>query len=172
MKKLLLLLLFSLATQAQTTMKEVDIDAAAGNQYETLLTNVEYGLNHTDIENFLNDIGYSKSSSKLTKRTDNSVSYRFEKQIVSGVEKQSYIYIKLASKKVPQYSLPMITKVEITGNVNSIIEFYCKYWSRQLNFNDVKPGEIVSTRFLTDVATLSYPDANTAKITVVTAKDR
>ncbi|MDI5894383.1 hypothetical protein [Flavobacterium algoritolerans] len=172
MKKILVLLLFSFGLQAQTSYKDVDISAAAGNDYETLLTNVEYGLNHTDMENFFNDIGYSSSGFKFSKRTENSVSYRFEKQIISGKEKQSFVYVKLASKKIPQYTLPMITKVEIYGDVQSIIKFYINYWSTDLNFNDVKVGEVVSTRFLSDVATLSFPDANTAKITVVTAKDR
>ncbi len=177
MKKIILLFLFSIATQAQTTLKQVDIDAAAGNDYETLLTNNEamYGdmnvqlyLLHND---FMYDEVYNRKNSKDWHIT-NFVLSRFKKKTLTGVEKQSYVWVKTSLKKIPQYLLPMATKVEIYGDKIAVIQFYCNFWSRQLNFNDVKPGEIVSTRFLTDVATLSYPDANTAKITVVTAKDR
>lgn len=97
---------------------------------------------------------------------------RFEKQSLIGDEKQGYVYVKYYFKKIQQYTLPLTTKIEIYGDVNTVIKFYVNYWSRQLNFDDVKVGEVVSTRFLTDVATLSFPSSNTAKITVVSSKDR
>jgi hypothetical protein len=178
MKKILLLLLFSFAAHAQTTMKEVDIDAAAGNDYETLLTNREAMYGDANIQFYLQHNGYiydevynTKNRNSLGKENVYSLA-RYKKNTLTGVEKQSYVWVKLFFKKVPQYSQPMTTKVEIYGDKIAIIQFYCNFWSRQLNFNDVKPGEVVSTRFLTDVATLSYPDANAAKIMVVTAKDR
>lgn len=178
MNKLLLILLFSFATQAQTTMKEVDIDAAAGNRYETLLTNVELGTGDINIQDYLqhneypyDDIYNYKNRNTLGVKNVYDLS-RYKKNTLIGKEKQSYIWVKLYFKKVPEYSLPMVSKVEIYGDKLAIIQFYCNFWSRSLNFNDVKPGEIVATRFLSDVATLSYPDATTAKITVVTTKNR
>lgn len=173
MKKLLLLFLLTIATQAQTNYKDVDIDAAAGNRYETLLTNVEYGYNDGTIQSGLRKIGMIQSDRKFWKQTEAGIfTIRYEKQTVTGLGKQAYVYLKFSGKKIPQYSLPMTTKVELYGDIEAIINFYVTYWSRSLNFNDVKPGEVVSTRFLTDVATLSFPDAATAKITVITAKDR
>ncbi|WP_348814083.1 hypothetical protein [Flavobacterium maritimum] len=173
MKKILAFLMISFAVQAQTSFKQVDIDAASGNNYETLLTNVEYGYNDGTIQACLQKIGMIHSNRKFWKQNEAGIFIgRYEKQTLTGVEKQAYVYVKFDGKKIPQYSLPLTTKVEITGDVYSIIKFYINYWSRDLNFNDVKIGEVVSTRFLTDVATLSFPDANTAKITVVTAKDR
>lgn len=176
MKKLLLLLLFSIATQAQTNYKDVDIQAAAGNQYETLLTNVELGFGDFQLYLQRNEYPYDeiynyKNRNTLGKENVYDLS-RYKKNTLTGVEKPSYIWVKTYFKKVPQYTLPMITKVEVYGDKLAVIKLFCNFWSRSLNFNDVKPGEIVSTRFLTDVATLSYPDATTAKITVVTAKDR
>ncbi|MDP3679759.1 MAG: hypothetical protein Q8R22_02865 [Flavobacterium sp.] len=173
MKKILVLLLLSFGLQAQTSYKEVDIDAASGNNYETLLTNVEYGYNDGTIQACLQKTGMIRSDRKFWKQNGGGIfTGRYEKQTVTGVEKQGYIYVKFDGKKIPQYSLPLTTKVEIYGDVQSIIKFYINYWSTDLNFNDVKVGEVVSTRFLSDVATLSFPDGNTAKITVVTAKDR
>ena len=178
MNKLLLILLFSFATQAQTTMKEVDIDAAAGNRYETLLTNREAMYGDANIQDYLQHNGfiddevYNNKNHKTLNIPNVSNLSRYKKQTLIGFEKQSFIWVKLYFKKVPEYSLPMVSKVEIYGDKLAIIQFYCNFWSRSLNFNDVKPGEIVATRFLTDVATLSYPDATTAKITVVTTKNR
>lgn len=177
MNKLLLILLFSFATQAQTTIKQVDIDAAAGNRYETLLTNVSLGTGDINIQDYLqhNEYPYDDIYNHKNKKDWHDTNFdlsRYKKNTLMGKEKQSYIWVKLYFKKVPEYSLPMVSKVEIYGDKLAIIQFYCNFWSRSLNFNDVKPGEIVSTRFLTDVATLSYPDATTAKITVVTSKNR
>lgn len=178
MKKILLLLLLSFGLQAQTSYKEVDISAAAGNDYETLLTNTEAAYGDANIQIYLQHNGYihdgeyNMKNRKILNVTNVSSLSRYKKQTLTGVEKPSYVWVKLHFKKVPQYSMPMSTKVEIYGDKMAVIQFYCNFWSRELNFNDVKPGEVVSTRFLTDVATLSYPDSSNAKITVVTAKDR
>lgn len=178
MKRLLLLLLFSISVQAQTSFKQVDIDAASGNDYETLLTNTEITNTSWGVQYYLQhnqypyDEIYNYKNHKTLMKENVYYLERFKKNTLTGEEKQSYIWVKTYIKKVPQYTVPMTTKVEIYGDKISVIQFYCNFWSRQLNFNDVKPGEVVSTRFLTDVATLSYPDSNTAKITIVTAKDR
>lgn len=174
MKKLLLLvfLIIGLGTQAQTKYKEADIDAMSGNPYETLLTNVEYGFNDGCIQRYLQKIRMHLSRDEHAKLDKNNYQFRYDKSSIIGEEKPGYIYVKYYLKDIPQYSDPMTTQVEIWGDVEKVIEFYVGFWSRSLNFNDVKKGEIVSTRFLSDVATLSFPDSNTAKITVVTAKDR
>lgn len=158
---------------AQTSIHPNDIKAASGNDFETLLTNVEYGLNVGSIEECFKNMDMIHSNYSFSKSVKNVYALgRFEKQVLTGNEKQGYVYVKYYFKKVPQYTLPLTDKIEIFGDVNSVIKFYVSYWSRQLNFNDVKVGEVVSTRFLTDVATLSFPASNTAKITVVSSKDR
>lgn len=177
MKKLvyLFLLIFTGAT-AQTSYTNDDIQASANNQYETLLTNVELGSGDVNIQSFLQkndfifDSDYNqKNRLKLSKQNEFTTA-RYKSQTVTGEGKQTYIFVKLYMKKAQ--ALPLITKVELYGDIPGIINFYCNFWSRELNFNDVKIGEVVSTRFLSDVATLSFPDASTAKITIVTAKDR
>jgi len=178
MKRFLLLLLISVYAQAQTSYKQIDIDAASGNDYETLLTNTEASNGDANIQiylqrnGFIDDSDFNNKNRKTLYIPNTSVLSRYKKRTLTGVEQQSYVWVKLYLKKVSQYNQPMTTKVEIYGDPIAVIQFYCNFWSRQLNFGDVKPGEIVSTRFLSDVATLSYPDASTAKITVVTAKDR
>lgn len=169
MKKILVLLLFSFGLQAQTTFKQVDIDAASGNDYETLLTNIVnvlYSENNYHVDNLLNDLGYNNITylEPVKKGYDYTIKYDKENN------KKVTVYVHYIAKNINNTSV--VNKVEIYGNLQAIIRFYINFWSRQLNFNDVKPGEVVSTRFLTDVATLSYPGNNTAKITVVTAKDR
>ncbi|RWX03377.1 hypothetical protein [Flavobacterium cerinum] len=171
MKNLIILLLCFNAF-GQTTYEDVDIDAAAGNQYETLLTNVEYGNNDSAIQAYLQKIGMADCGAKFSKDTPTEWQYKFQKKIVSGVEQQGYVNVKFTKKKIAKYDLPMTTKVEITGDPQKVIQFFCGFWSTSLNFADVKFGEVVSSRFLSDVATLTFPDSKTAKITVVTAKDR
>lgn len=54
MKKLLFILLVSFsALNAQTTFSDADIDAAAGNRYETLLTNVDIVDSDGAIQGFM-----------------------------------------------------------------------------------------------------------------------
>lgn len=170
MKKLIFLLLFTVsAINAQTAYTNDDISAASGNDFETLLTNVEYGYNDATIQDFLQKMDFVKSDRSVNKvGSVGNFTARYEKQNAKNV----FIYVKFEGKKVTQYSLPLTSKVEIYGDVNSIITFYVNYWSHELNFDDVKKGEVVSTRFLSDVATLSFIDANTAKITVVSSKQR
>lgn len=173
MKKLLLLLLvITTAIQAQTTFSNEDIAASAGNRYETLLTNTEALYGDGTIQSYLQKIGMRYSGYEYADYKENEYNfYRFEKSTLIGNENQTYVYIKIHLKPVKEYEYPMATKVEIWGDWRKVVEFYCGYWSRSLNFDEVKPGEVVSTRFLTDIATLTFPDAETAKITVVTARD-
>lgn len=166
----LIILLFCFNAFAQTNYKDADIDAAAGNQYETLLTNVESGYNGGAIQSYLQKIGMTMEGNVVDK--PDNFSFKFKKKIVSGAEKQGYVHVKMLKKKIAQYNQPMTTKVEISGDPQKVIEFFCGFWSTSLNFADVKMGEVVSSRFLSDVATLTFPDSNTAKITVVTAKAR
>lgn len=168
---LIVLLLIGGWATAQTTFKEADIDAASGNAYETLLTNVEFGFNDDCISSYLQKIKMMWNEKYIEDKKDYYLS-RYEKTSIIGKEKQGYVYVKHYLKTVPEYEFPMTTKVEIWGDWDKVVEFYVGFWSRKLSFTDVKQGEVVSTRFLTDVATLSFPDSNTAKITVVTAKDR
>lgn len=169
MKKVFFILLITLQATAQTSFSTNDIAAAAGNDFETLLTNVEYGYNDATIQDCLQKMDFIKSDPKVNKVGNvGNFTARYEKQNAKDV----FVYVKFVGKKIAQYNLPLTTQVEIYGDTNSIINFYINYWSRQLNFDDVKKGEAVSTRFLTDVATLSFIDSNTAKITVVSAKLR
>lgn len=172
-KTFLFFILFISSINAQTSIHKDDIRAVSGNDFETLLTNVEYGLNVGSIEECFNKMDMIHSDFAFSKSVKNVYALgRFEKQILLGNEKQSYVYVKYYFKKIPQYTLPLTTKIEIYGDAQSVIKFYINYWSRELNFNDVKIGEVVSTRFLTDIATLSFPTSNTAKITIISSKDR
>lgn len=169
MKKLLLLLLLTSCAFAQTTYKDADIQAMAGNEYETLLTNIVnelYSENNYHVSKLLQDLGYNTTTylKPVKENFDYTVKYDKEKNNKESV----YVryYTKLVSKK------NIVTKVEIYGDVKTVIRFYLNFWTTQLNFEDIKIGEVVSNKFLTDVATLSFPDNKTAKITVVTAKDR
>ena len=173
MKKNLLLLLFPTLLFSQTSLNNNDIYAAAGNDFEWLMTNIDtsnkggYGY-----EGLLTRMGFiydetykaDTSNSKFWQR-------RYIKNIVSGNEKQSLIYLKEDYKKVSGNKYPIITKMEIWGDTENIIKFYVNFWSRAINFKDTKPGETVTTRFLSDVAALSVGTNGQSKIVVTTAKD-
>ena len=173
MKKLILiLLLFPLLSTAQTTIKDADIYAAAGNQYEWLLTNIESGLNFPAVSSLLWKMGMTEDESYYKgKNTATNQKWRYTDQIVSGNEKESEILVFWTGKKVNGYEQPIIEKVVLEGTTEKIIKFYINFWTRAINFKDTKPGETVTVRFLTDVAALTVGTNGRSKIVVQTAKD-
>lgn len=168
MKKILLFLIFSLQLQAQTSYKNEDIVAMAGNKYEYLLTNVEYAYNDACIQALLGDMEFIQSDELKSVKNILDFTTKYKSQRNKDIN----LYVRFIGKKVTGLNRPLTTKIEIYGDVTSVIKFYLNFWTSQLDFNDVKIGEVVSTRFLSDVATLTFPDRKTAKITVVTTKDR
>lgn len=168
---LLFLFLATLGLNAQTSMSFADISAQAGNAYETLLTNVEYGYNDGVIQSYLQKIGMIHAMDiHDIKLTNGYIPHKFKKNILTGNEKQAYVQYRMYIKTLAD-GTKLTTKVEIWGDWRKVVEFFCGFWSRSLNFEDVKPGEVVSTRFLSDIATLSFPSSNTAKITVLNTYD-
>ena len=172
MKKLIILLLFPIIFYSQTSLTNDDIYAAAGNDFEWLMTNVDtsnkggYGY-----EGLLTRMGFVFDDKYKSNASGTFWQRRYIKNIISGNEKQSLIYIKENYKKVSSHKYPIITKMEIWGDTEYIIKFYINFWSRAINFKDTKPGETVTTRFLSDVAALSVGTNGQSKIVVTTAKD-
>ncbi|WP_086984843.1 hypothetical protein [Elizabethkingia miricola] len=170
MKKFLLLLIFPVFLFSQTNLKEADIYAAAGNEYETLLTNISidreggFAINH-----LLSKMGFS-SDDKSTVHGD-IFKLKYIQNIVSGNEKPAVIWVSYYNKKVKGYSFPITQKIEMYGDTTYIVRFYINFWSRAINFRDTKPGETVTTRFLSDVAALSVGTNGQSKIVVTPAKD-
>ncbi|BBQ07559.1 hypothetical protein [Elizabethkingia anophelis] len=171
MKKLLLLLIFPVLLFSQTTLKEADIYAAAGNRFETLLTNIEAGDNFPAVSSLLDKIGLADDETYKTPWNQLDQRWRYKQKIVSGNEKPAIIYVRWTGKWVNGYKQPIITKVELTGDTTYIVRFYINFWSRAINFRDTKPGETVTTRFLSDVAALSVGTNGQSKIVVTPAKD-
>ncbi|TXI88974.1 MAG: hypothetical protein E6Q36_04265 [Chryseobacterium sp.] len=170
MKRLLFFLLFPLLSFAQTSLTDADIAAAAGNDYETLLTNIGidreggFAINH-----YLHIMGFTPDE-KFTQYGEN-FKQKYVQQIVSGNTNPAVICVSYLNKKVKGYDFPVTQKVDISGDTEYIIKFYANFWSRAINFKDTKPGEIVTTRFLSDVAALSVGTNGQSKIVVTTASD-
>jgi hypothetical protein len=171
MKKILFLLLFPFLCFSQTSLKDDDIYAASGNRYETLLTNIEAGDNFPAVSSLLDKMGFIDDETYKTKWNPLFQQWKYVESIVSGNKKPATIYIKWTGKAVKGFEQPIITKLELSGDTESIIKFYVNFWSRALNFKDTKPGETVTTRFLSDVASLSVGTNGESKIVVTTAKD-
>lgn len=70
------------------------------------------------------------------------------------------------------YQNGIVDKVLITGDWNYVVKFFTHFWSRKVSLDDVKEGEFATTRFLTDVATISYLGDDQGKIEVITASNR
>lgn len=170
MKKLIILLLFPIIFYSQTSLTDDDIYAAAGNEYETLLTNIGidreggFAINH-----FLHKMGFIPDE-KFTQHGEN-FKQKYVQQIVSGNAKPAVMWVNYLNRKVRGYDFPVTQKVEISGDTENIIKFYVSFWSRAINFKDIKSGETVTTRFLSDVAALSVGINGQSKIVVTTAKD-
>lgn len=171
MKKLIILLLFPIIFYSQTSLTDDDIYAAAGNEYETLLTNIGidreggFAINH-----FLHKMGFTPDE-KFTTQHGENFKQKYIQQIVSGNAKPAVIWVNYLNRKVKGYDFPITQKVDISGDTGNIIKFYINFWSRAINFKDTKPGETVTTRFLSDVAALSVGTNGQSKIVVTTAKD-
>lgn len=170
MKKILLLLLFPLLCFSQTSLSDDDIYAAAGNQFETLLTNISidreggFAINH-----FLHKMGFT-TDEKSTQHGE-IFKQKYIQQITTGNAKPAIIWVSYFNKKIKGTDFPITQKVEIIGDTENIIKFYINFWSRAINFRDTKPGETVTTRFLSDVAALSVGTNGESKIVVTTAED-
>lgn len=171
MKTLVFLLLFPFVCFSQTSLSSEDIFAAAGNKYETLLTNIEAGDNFPAVSSLLDKLGFIDDETYKTKWNPLLEQWRYVEGMVSGNEKRAVIYVKWTGKEVKGYKQPITQKVEISGDTENIIKFYINFWSRAINFKDTKPGETVTTRFLSDVAALSVGTNGQSKIVVTTAKD-
>lgn len=172
MKKLILFLLLPLFSLAQTSIKEADIYAAAGNRYEWLLTNVEGGQNFPAVSSLLWKMGMGKDDEYYKgKQTKIDQRWKYVDRIVSGNEKPNEVYVYWTGKDIKGYDYPITTKVVLEGNTEAIINFYINFWTRAINFKDTKPGETVTTRFLTDVAALTVGNNGKSKIVVQTAED-
>jgi hypothetical protein len=172
MRILLLLLLFPTFLFSQTSIKEENIYAAAGNQFEWLMTNVDtFNKGGYGYEGLLTRMGFYFDDEYKDIYNDKFWQRKYSEKIVSGNEKRATIYFKESYKKVSGCKYPIITKMEIWGDTESVVTFYVNFWSRALNFRDTKPGETVTTRFLSDVASLSVGTNGQSKIVVTTAKD-
>lgn len=168
MKKLILLLLLPLFSMAQTSLKDADIYAAAGNRYEWLLTNIDPLDNMGTEQSLIQKMGFVFAENKDVYK-DDYTKFVFEKSILSGNEKPSYLNVHYYTKKVEGKDIQY--KVEIDGPTEYVIKFYINFWTRAINFRDTKPGETVTTRFLTDVAALTVGTNGKSKIVVQTAED-
>ncbi|GEN71593.1 hypothetical protein [Chryseobacterium lathyri] len=171
MKKLLFLLLFPITIFSQTSLTTDDIYAAAGNDYETLITNIEAGDNFQAVSDLLYKIGLVDDESYKTNFDVLNQKWKYVEQITSGNTKPAVVYIHWSGKRAKGYVQPIITKLELLGDTENIIKFYVNFWSRAINFKDIKPGETVTTRFLSDVAALSVGTNGQSKIVVTTSKD-
>ncbi|HUH35130.1 MAG TPA: hypothetical protein VL022_04790 [Moheibacter sp.] len=176
MKKLLLLLLimpfFGLA---QTSLKDDDIHAAAGNRYEWLLTNVDPVMGMPSVSSLLwrMDMGEDEDfgSKEAMKHDELTQNWRFEDRNVFGNEKPQEVYVYWRGKWIVKDKEYIITKVTLEGDTERIITFFVNFWTRAINFRDIKPGETATVRFLTDVAALTVGKNGKSKIVVQTSKD-
>jgi len=175
MKKLILLLLLPLFSMAQTSLKDADIYAAAGNRYEWLLTNIEPDMGMPAVSSLLWKMGMGKDEEYGRKEAMKgdllNQKWRYEDRIVSGNEKAQEIYVHWIGKWIVKDKEYITTKVVFEGDTEAIIKFYINFWTRAINFRDTKPGETVTTRFLTDVAALTVGTNGKSKIVVQTAED-
>ena len=96
----------------------------------------------------------------------------FTQQIATGNEKPSTLTYFAQTKPAAGYRWGVIDNFTITGDWEYVVKYFANFWSRKVSLGDVKPGELASTRFLSDVATISYLGNNKGKIEVVSAKDR
>lgn len=103
---------------------------------------------------------------------NNTFSQTYTPKLRQGEEKPVYLTYTMSTKPVEGYRNGIVDKVLITGDWEYTVKFFTRFWSRSVSLDDVKEGEFATTRFLTDVATISYLGDNQGKIEVVSAKDR
>ena len=139
------------------------------------MCNVEYGFQDTQIQGFLQSkMRMYMMSNNYSSGTFSPLTQTYAPKLRQGKEKETFLKYTIHRKRIPEYdkNTGIVTKVEITGDWQHVLNFFVGFWSRKVSIGDVGPGEIASTRFLTDVATLSYNADGTGKIVVVSTKDR
>lgn len=172
MKRLLLLFLPFLSL-AQTTYTEMDIRAASGNQYETLLV----GVPAIDTDSFIQNYTYMSTRWEARRlddfgKCDKCYHYIVENHPV-GDQSHRYIEVKILYKDLgPDIYDKISTKVVLTGDYDLLVQFFTQFWSRTVNLDDIKPGEVATTRFLSDVAAFSFNSEGKPQIVVESAADR
>jgi len=78
-------------------------------------------------------------------------------------------YIKSMDRKVCYSENKVnniITKCEITGNIDLVIDLFIKYWDTMFRMPNKKIGEIAMYQVLSEKITLYSVDFNTAKIVI------
>lgn len=160
--------LLPILAMAQTSFTEPDIRAAAGNEYESLLI----GVPAVDTGGHIQYFTYPKTlwEAKVTDCGSGCDKYLVANSPV-GDQRYRHLEAKVFSKNLGKGWQNQITeKVVITGDFQLLVQFFTEFWSNSLDFTNIKEGDVVSTRFLTDVATFSFTKNGEPMITVEKAK--
>ena len=153
----------SLLTAHAQTLTDADVRAAANNRFETLLIGVDAADAATDIQYFT----YQKTQweARWNDCGTDCDSYLVASQPVKG---QAYRHLRFTV-----HSDKGITKrIAFTGDFDLLVSFFTEFWSRTVSLQDIQPGEVATTRFLTDVAAFSVDGRGNAQIEVTAAADR
>lgn len=154
--KLIIFLLFPLLVISQTSFTDADISAAAGNEYERLLI----GVPAVDSGGYIQYFTYPKTlwEAKVSSCGSGCDSYFVANDPV-GDQRSRNLEFKVYSKSIGNgWENQITTKIVVTGDLQLLVQFFTEFWSNSLNFTDIKAGDVVSTRFLTDVATFSFSE--------------
>ena len=171
MKKLFYLLAFiPILVFGQSQYEAVDIDAAAGNEYETLLTNVAPAFPDLSIQQFLQQ--ELKMYETINAVTPAQILRTFEPKLNQGKDTRESLKVTINVKSVPGQKRGVVEEIILEGSWEHTALFFVSFWSAQLDLGDVSIGEIASRRFLTDVATLSYLGDSKGMIKILSTKDR
>lgn len=167
---ILFLMLSSSIIFSQTKLTISEIRAAQGNNYEWPLTGVEYYTTVSKIQNYTWDkIRRQPSLGECGKNCS-----RFINNIKDfSDQKESIFYYDIISTpdETEKRFNWLTKKVIFKGDYNRLVEFYIEFWSRSINWNDVKKGDVVSTRFLGDIAVFSFDKNGNPQIIVQGTKE-
>ncbi|MEO2064476.1 MAG: hypothetical protein ABGW97_15950 [Christiangramia sp.] len=177
MKRLLLLLILSLFLQDSVAQKvspyyPTPSLGSSNNQFETQITYFDLNFVNSKIQEFL--------SRKLEMTLQGDSNYNLDGG--KGTISESYLD-KISINKEPRkmtFSFEVfpvegelvVKTLKITGDTDAVLDFFVRYWSTNLNFDDVKRKEVVSNRYLQDRISFTFNEGNsTIEVQNTTIKD-
>lgn len=173
MKTIYTLILISITylSAAQTSFTDADISAARGNDYEWLLTNIDYGFSASIIQGYT----WAKTRTQPTFGDCGENCQRYYNNIKpfdDSKESVFYYDILLEPSTTLKTHEQIVKKIIIKGDYNRLVSFFTEFWSTTINFDDISPDETASTRFLTDIAVFSFDKHGNPQIIIESTKDR
>lgn len=124
------------------------------NVTETQMTYIDLNFVNSKVQKFIySELAMQPEGEPIY--NNNTITEKYTEMFASNREpKELYVSYKVFTID----SDFVVESVKITGD--KVVEFYVRYWSTNLNFEDTKGSEVVSNRYVQDRITYNFNNGN------------